>query len=301
MSARLRTVLRWTARLAGGLVVLLLVVGAGVYGISEHHATSRYVVPEHPLRVPTDSDSVARGAHMAAVRGCAGCHAPDLSGQIDIDDPLIGRLVMPNLTRGGRGAALTDRDWERAVRHGVRRDGTPLVVMPAHLHSQLSDEDLGDIVAYARSLPPNPVVRPSSRLGPAIRLMDAAGQVRLFAAARIDHAKPHPTRVVPAPTAEYGAYLAPVCVDCHGEHLSGGPIPGAPPGWMPPANITPAGIGHYTEADLVRALREGIRPGGTRIAAQMPIEQVTRHFTDEEIHALYAYLRTVPPRPYGQR
>lgn len=206
---------------------------------------------------------------------------------------------MPNLTRGGRGAELTDRDWERAVRHGVHRDGTSLVVMPAHLHTGVSDEDLGDIVAYARSLPPDPAVRPASRLGPAIRLMDALGTVKLYSAARIDHAQPHVARVAPAPTAEYGAYLAPACIDCHGEHFSGGRLPGAPASWTPPANITPAGIGHYTEADFARALREGIRPGGTRIAEQMPVERMTRHFTDDELHALFAYLRALPPRPYG--
>jgi cytochrome c553 len=299
MSPHLRTAFRWAARLTGGVVVLLIVVAASVYGISQHHATSRYEVPEHPLRVPTDSASIARGAHLAAVRGCAGCHGPDLTGQIDFDDPFIGRLAMPNLTRGGRGAELTDRDWERAVRHGVRRDGSPLVVMPAQMNTQLSDEDLGDIVAYARSLPASPVVRPASRLGPAIRAMDVLGRVRLFAAARIDHNEPHPARVAPAPTAEYGAYLAPVCADCHGEHFSGGRLTGAPADWKPPANITPEGIGDYTEADFVRALRQGVRPGGTAIAAQMPVERITRHFTDDELHALYAYLRTVPPRPYG--
>lgn len=151
MSPRLRTVVRWLARLAAGAFVLIVVVGASVYGISEHHVRRHYVVPEHPIVVPTDSASVARGAHLAAVRGCAGCHRADLSGQLDFDDPLVGRLAMPNLTRGGRGAELTDRDWERAVRHGARRDDTPLVVMPAHLHTRVSDEDLGAIVAYARS------------------------------------------------------------------------------------------------------------------------------------------------------
>jgi cytochrome c553 len=92
-----------------------------------------------------------------------------------------------------------------------------------------------------------------------------------------------------------------MCTGCHGERFSGGPIPGAPPDWKPAANLTPTGLGHYTEADFVRALRDGVRPGGARIDPSMPVERVTRHMNDVELAALWAYLRTVPPRPYGGR
>ncbi len=303
MSARprLRTALRWGARLTAGALGVALLAGAAVYGASERRARARFAVPDHPLAVPDgDAAAVARGRRLATVRGCAGCHGPGLAGRVEIDDPLIGRLAAPNLTRGGRGARLTDRDWERAVRHGVRRDGTPLFVMPAQEHNGMSDEDLGAIVAYARSLPAAPDAPPGSRAGPLGRALQVAGQIRLFPAEALDHARPHPARVVPEPTARYGAYLATMCTGCHGPGFGGGRITGAPPDWKPAANITPAGIGHYTEADLARALRQGRRPDGSAIDRAMPV-RLTREMTDVELRALYAYLRSLPPRPYGSR
>ena len=150
------------------------------------------------------------------------------------------------------------------MRHGVRRDGSPLFVMPASEHTGMSDEDLGAKVAYARALPASPNVPPASRAGPVIRALAAAGQVHVYSASEIDHRRPHPARVTAEPTARYGRYLAAMCTGCHGPGFGGGPIPGAPPGWKPAANLTPAGIGHYTAADFARALREGVRPGGAR-------------------------------------
>lgn len=186
------------------------------------------------------------------------------------------------------------------MRHGVRRDGTPLFVMPANDHNGMSDEDLAAVVAYARSLPASPNVVPASRAGPVFRALLLAGRLDGYPAEHLDHARPHPARVAAEPTAAYGRYLAATCTGCHGPGLSGGPIPGAPPSWKPAANLTPAGIGHYAEADFVRALRMGRRPGGAPIDTIMPW-RLTREMTDVELRALYAYLRTVPPRPYGTR
>jgi len=292
---------RLATRLALGTGALLFGAAAVVYAVSEGHAVRRVDVPTHHLVVRDDSATRARGAHLVAARGCVGCHGADLAGRVELDEPLIGRVAGPNLTRGGRGAALTDSDWERAVRHGVRRDGTPLFAMPSQEHATMSDEDLGAIVAHARSAEPRPDAPPPSRPGPVLRLMEATGQVQLYAARKIDHSRPHPTRMRPAPTAEYGAYLASMCAGCHGERFGGGPIPGAPPGWKPAANLTPAGLGHYSAEDFVRALRTAVRPDGSTIDPAMPVASITRHMDDLELRALYAYLRTLPPRPYGTR
>ncbi len=59
-------------------------------------------------------------------------------------------------------------------------------------------------------------------------------------------------------------------------------------------------IGRYTEEDFFRALREGKRPAGTPLDSLMPY-RFTRQMSDDEIRALYLYLRTVPPKPYGTR
>ena len=91
------------------------------------------------------------------------------------------------------------------------------------------------------------------------------------------------------------------CKGCHGPTLSGGPIPGTPPEWKPAANLTPTGIGHYTEKDFFAALREGKRPSGTTIdTTYMPVRW-TKLMTDDETRAVFMYLKTVAPKAYGGR
>src|SRR6185369_12648665 len=104
-------------------------------------------------------------------------------------------------------------------------------------------------------------------------------------------------------TVEYGRYMVSVagCYGCHGDGLSGGKIPGTPPEFKPPANITPKGIGHYTEADFFTALREGKRPGGTPLDTNYMPVRWTRLMTDDETRAIFAFLKTVPPKEYGGR
>ena len=291
---------RWAARIVGALVMLLAVAVGVVYAASERRFRKHFDVPSHAVTVPTDSAGIARGEHVAKIRGCMACHGEGFAGHVDIESFLLGRLAGPNLTNGGRGATLTDADWERAVRHGVRRSGAPLLIMPASEHTGMSDEDLGALIAYVRSLPSAPKTPPPSRAGPVLRGLFAAGMVLLLSAEEIDHSKPHPDHLAAEPTREYGNYLSGMCKGCHGPQLSGGKIPGAPPDWKPAANITPSGIGHYSEADFMTALRTGKRPGGSPIDTLMPWKEF-RNMNDVELKALYAYLRSVPGREYGQR
>ena len=300
MHSRMSSIKRWSARIIGALVMLLAVAVGGVYAASEWRFRKHFEVPAHVVAVPTDSAAVERGEHIATIRGCMACHGQGFVGHVEVDDPMLGRLAGPNLTNGGRGAALTDADWERAVRHGVRRDGAPLLIMPAFEHTGMSDEDLGSLIAYVRSLPGSPSVPPPSRAGPVLRGLFAAGMVLLLSAEQIDHAQPHPKQVVAEPTPAYGDYLSGMCKGCHGPQLSGGKIPGAPPEWKPAANLTPAGIGTWSETDFITALRTGRRPGGSPIDPSMPWKEFGQ-MTDVELRALYAYLRSAPAREYGLR
>jgi cytochrome c553 len=236
---------------------------------------------------------------VATVRGCVDCHGENLAGRVMIDDPALGRVVTANLTNGRAAGPLTDADWDAAVRHGVGRDGRALLVMPSQEFAPISDEDLAAVAAYARSLPAVRAALPGNALGPVGRALIAAGVFKM-APDLIDHGRPHVARVTAEPTAAFGRYLAVSCTGCHGEGFGGGKPPGAPPQFKPAANLTPAGIGHYTEADFFRALREGRRPGGVPIDTAMPWK-LYRHMDDTEIRAVYAYLRTLPPKPYGSR
>jgi cytochrome c553 len=141
-----------------------------------------------------------------------------------------------------------------------------------------------------------------NRVGPVGRGLYVKGDVALVPAELIDHTAAHPAVVLPGVTVEYGRYLVVGggCGGCHGPGLSAGHVPGTPPDWKPAANITPEGIGHYTEADLFRALREGKRPGGAPIDPFMPFED-TKNLSDDEIRALWLSLQTVPPKAFGGR
>ena len=226
----------------------------------------RFAVPEHPLTLRTDSATLAAGKRLATVRGCVDCHGANLGGSVMFDDPALGRLAAPNLTLGGRGKELEPRDWERAIRHGVRRDGTSLRVMPAQEFTTMADDELAAIVSYIRSrasgrgddAPRRASVRSSSALY-------AAGQVKLLPGEEIDHTKSHArtssrSRRRSTASTSRSAVPAVMARRCRAERF-----PVGRPDWKPAANITPAGIGRYSEADFVRVLREGKRPDGSAV------------------------------------
>src|SRR5215831_13372356 len=297
---RIRSVVRWGVRILAGTLALVLTAAVGVYGYSSVRMARHFTVPAHPIALRTDSATLATGKRLATVRGCIDCHGATLGGTVMFDDAVIGRLAAPNLTLGGRGAALDTLDWERAIRHGVRRDGSALRIMPAQEFTTIADDEIAAIVSYIRSVPAVTSTQPSPRVGPLIRVLYLAGQVKLLAAEEIDHTKAHASHMEPEPTARYGEYQASGCTGCHGPTLSGGKIPGGPPDWKPAANITPAGIGRYSEADFMRVLRQGKRPDGSPVDSLMPW-RLTKSMTDVELKAIYAYLRTVPPKEYGNR
>lgn len=295
--------LRWVGYGLGGLLGLVLVALSAAYGVSEYRLHKQYDVPVSAFTVPEDPATIARGQHVATIRGCVDCHTANFAGMKFIDDPMLGTIYSANLTRGKGGTAdWTAADWSRAIRNGVRRDGKPLLIMPSHEYQTLGDEDVAAMIAYFRSLPPVDTEDAPNRVRPLGRVLHATGAAPLAPAELIDHAAPRPPAPPPGPTREYGRYMAASCTGCHGEGFSGGKIPGDPSG-MIPANITPdveTGIGRWTEADFVRALRTGKRPDGTELKPQMPWK-LTAQMTDEEIHATWLYLRSVPARKHGNR
>ena len=301
MSKKILRALGWVA---GALVVVVVVGGCGLYFVTQRGIDKQYDVAGHDVNVPTDSLALVRGEHVATIGKCAECHNADFGGRMFIDAPPVAQLYAANLTSGKGGVApllKSNRDWERAIRHAVKPDGAPLKFMPSLEFQFLSDDDLGALIAYIKSRPPVDREPQANHVGPIGRLLYAKGDLALIPAERVNHAT-HPAPVPMAVTKEYGAYLAEIggCTGCHGEGFSGGKIPGTPPDWKPAANITPKGIGHYTEEDFFRALREGKRPGGAAIDSLMPY-RFTKLMTDDEIRALWLFIKQVPPKEYGGR
>ena len=297
----MRVILKWAGRVLAGVAALVLIGAGVVYAASERKLRETYDTSVDPVVVPTDSASIARGEHLVRnVITCTLCHGADLGGAVYSSDVMVGTVAGPNLTqgKGGLGADYADVDYVRAIRRGVKRDGTSLIVMPSEVFTHLSHEDMGAVLAFLKRVPPVDREVPRSRFGPLGRALLAAGKLNILVAGKTPH-RDAPVSVPRDTTAAYGKYIADIsgCHGCHGYGLSGGRVAG-PPGLPPASNLTPAGIGDWTEADFARALREGRRPDGRALDEFMPWK-VFRGMTDAEIRALWLYLTSVPPREFG--
>jgi mono/diheme cytochrome c family protein len=287
-------------RIAGYFIALVAFLAAvAVTGV--FFGSQRVLAARPMTTVGTFSSaggSIAHGKHIASSYGsCISCHGADLGGApMYVGDPAMGTLAASNLTRGagGIGSTYSDGDFERAIRHGIRPDGTGLFLMPSVAYSHMSDADLSDLVAYIRSVPPVDRTTPARSFGPLARALLAAGKLQL------QPDKIDPNLVAPATTPtgvslERGDYLVKTsgCMQCHGANLAGGHYEGSP---SDPAatNITPAGIGTWTEADFAHTMRSGTDPSGHQLSRFMPWPTFGQ-MDDDELAAIWTYLRTVPP------
>jgi hypothetical protein len=237
---------------------------------------------------------------------CTGCHsqkdwnthgAPvqpgmNLAGQtVDIEG-FPGSAAFPNITpdqETGSGN-WSDDQIARAIREGIKHDDTTLFpMMPYSTFKILSDEDVASVVVYLRSVPAVHHVVPKMQIKfPVNRLVNGA---------------PEPvTAPVPSPNLSdsiaRGKYYVTLGCGCHraiegkdyagGEHLKG------PWGEVTSANITPdaSGISYYDEAKFIAALRTGY-VGSRKLNSIMPFGEF-KGLTDDDLKAMYAYLKTVP-------
>jgi mono/diheme cytochrome c family protein len=313
-------------KIVGVLVALVVVLAAGAYAwasVKVHRLRAQTFEPrlvDFPIPFPIDpaevaamglSDeqarqlalqrAVARGKHLVEARyTCTACHGANFGGGVMVDSALLGHLLGPNLTlgAGSRTADYQPRDWDRIVRHGVRKDGHP-AVMPAEDFQYMSDEELSDIVSYIRSLPPVNNTVPASTLGPLGTMLAATGQITFSAGEIASHPPPHlVTPPAEAVSTTFGQHLATVCMGCHGSDFSGGPITGGDPSWPPARNLTPdaTGLKGWTYDQFVTALTQSRRPDGTALRVPMTLmASYGQSMTDVERQALWAYLQSLPP------
>jgi len=258
--------LKWFGIIAGSLVGLLVVAMLVLYGMGQARLNKKYDVPVQMVAIPIDAESIAEGKRIFQYRGCEACHGENLQGLVYLDNPAIGQVITPNLTSGagGIGDQLTDEDLIRAIRHGIRSDGTPLLFMPSTEFYFLSDKDLGNVLAYIKSMPPVDNEVPPSKLSTTgFIVMNIARTISFLPAELIPHDQTPP----PAPNLTSGA----------GSRL---------PGWG--------------EDGFIKIIRTGENHGRKINPSYMPWKSY-RHMSDDELKAVYAFLMSLPPKAFGNR
>jgi mono/diheme cytochrome c family protein len=246
-----------------------------------------------------------RGRYLVeTLAACGNCHTPKgPNGPVpskkfaggDVIKHADFTAVTPNITpdpETGIGR-WTDHQIFRAIREGWRPDGSLLgPAMPSRSYRNLADEDVKAMIAYLRSVPPvyNPITAKSHydqplppNWGPPVGRIEAPSKEDIVA---------------------YGAYLAgPLarCMDCHTERKpaeaiklgAGGKEFHGPWGISVSADLTPSGLGEWSEAEIEQAIRTGVARDGHKLFPPMPFAAY-RNMAADDMAALIAYLRSLP-------
>jgi len=296
LEKKMKKILKLVGIAMGSLLVLILIIFSVLFAKGSAQISQTFNLPVDNIVIPSDEESIAAGEHWVKAE-CIGCHGDDLSGGVFLEAP-FAIIDSKNLTPGlgGSGSEFTDQDWVRAIRHGINPEGLSLIVMPAQSFWYFSDKDLGNIIAYLKTLPPVDKVTREPSFNPLGKAMLAAGVFgnSITVAETIDH-ETRPGTPPVAVTSEYGLYLVNVssCKNCHGPDLSGGKS--AEPTAKNAPNLTPGGeLIAWEAADFINTLRTGITPFGQKLdPRQMPWEHY-KNFSDNELTAIFRFLESLP-------
>ncbi|HEY3047275.1 MAG TPA: cytochrome c, partial [Polaromonas sp.] len=148
---------RWIKWIAASLgLAVLLLAGAAVVGtqLAERKRMRQVNVTVQPVAYSSDAQALERGKYLFQSRGCVDCHGANGGGRDFVNDGKGTRIAGPNITPGGVVARYQPEDWVRTIRHGVKPDGRPALIMPSEDYNRFTNEDLAALVAHVRSLPP---------------------------------------------------------------------------------------------------------------------------------------------------
>jgi mono/diheme cytochrome c family protein len=301
-------------------------LGLVVVAVSAIFLVFPRVSPAPDLKVAGTPAEVARGDYLFNHQfACVGCHTPELephrfSRVFDKSrlgagrhmggpaDGMPAEIYAPNITPTALGD-WSDGEIYRAIVSGVDKDGRPLFAMMPYPSSYriMDPEDVKALVAYLRTLAPQPVTLPAMHLPMPIPL-----------AMRFVARDPAPeTRPDGKDEVALGRYLAITgsCFECHtkrndrgepaGTPYAGGNVFALPAGGVArSANLTPdaeTGLGDMTREAFIDRFRSRtpdemakIAPEAGDMDTEMPWTAYSG-MTDADLGAIYAYLRTLPP------
>lgn len=299
-----------------GLLIVVIVAAAAV-AITFTIGWRPFIGPRaRPLtdrKFEATPERLARGAQL--FDGCMGCHSPHDwtphdppilpgmkgAGMVMPIKELPGRIVAPNLTpdpETGSGN-WTDDQIARAIREGIGHDGRALFPLMPYPHFRaFPDEDIASLVIYIRSLPAvhNPL--PKTEINFPEKYLIRSAPEPLYAPVQ------PPDLSTPLKRGEYLVNLV-GCMDCHtiqrqGQFVkelnyAGGMVLTGPWGSVAAANITPdpSGISYYDEQLFLQVMHTGY-------VNARPLSQIMpwwdfKEFPDEDLKAMFAYLKTLPP------
>ena len=266
------------------LIALFLAAFGGAYAVATNHLDRTYDVPVAPFTMPDSAAVIDEGERLTRVRGCYWCHGDRLQGRKYFASAASGIImVSPDLT--ARIREFTPAQFAHAVRHGIRPDGTSLQpAMPSFAFYNMSDDDLGAIMAYIASLPRQAGPEGRFELLPVGWLRWLRGGFSPQAATLIDHTAPRPPPFGDPVTR--GRYLAEsMCTECHSD-AGRRHVPGSP-------DLIVASA--YDLDSFRRLLRTGESRTGRELDFNMVEATRTRYalLTDDEIDALHAYFQSL--------
>ncbi len=255
---------------------------------------------------------VERGSYLVnTIMTCGNCHTPKgpagdiaekaFSGGLRFDEKPFD-VTASNITpdRETGIGNWTDAELKKALVEGVRPNGVRLAeIMPSGFYGILTAADLNAIVAYLRTLPPirNKVPDPVYRI--ALPHQVFPGSEKPFTPADLGN------------KVKRGFYLATIghCIECHTPMTQQGidyanqmgrggrEFPG-PWGVSKSPNVTAhktAGIGGWTDAEIKRAIVQGVSRDGRKMKPPMGYGYYA-NMTEADLDAIVAWLRTVPPK-----
>ncbi len=304
------------------VILIMFAVLAGFVGIAAIVVSVRgipsYKFEKVNVQVVSTPARVEQGAKLASML-CRNCHFNNdtrrFSGREMKEETQFGRIFIKNITQhpeAGIGK-WSDGDLISFLRTGTRPDGKYVPpYMPKLVH--MSDEDLHSIIAFLRSdhdwVKADPTVQPESEPSFFSKFLTNIGAFKPFE---------YPKQAIPGPDTnnivKYGEYIALhqlECFSCHSKDFAKNDyyVPSNSEGFfgggntlnnmegkpIQTLNITmdkETGIGTWTEADFIKALKNG-QVKNNQPALRYPMMPYT-NLTDKEAAAIFAYLKTVPP------
>lgn len=298
----------------GKYLALTILVAAGAFA-GYIFGLNPVVSKPAGITIERTPERLARGKYIFTLSDCEGCHSqrdfsrfggPTVPGRVVAGNVLPkemglpGLVAPPNITpdvETGIGS-WTDAEKIRAIREGVDRNGRTLFpMMPYERFREMSDEDVYSLVAYLDSLPPVRHRLPRTKLN--------------FPVSAMIRTAPKPVGHVPPPDTstkeKKGAYLATLagCQDCHTPSLAGGERFAVAPGVaVVSANISPdatTGTGRWSEqnfVDKIAQYRDYVEHGSPKVTPQSFTLMPWLNFAqlpDDDLRAIYAWIRTRPP------